>query len=413
MHTSGAIAWLFTLFVLIAGCEEPRQGRDANGVQDAATVRDSAGVRIVENSAATWAVPWRVAEQPSLTIGSVEGDPDHELDQVTGAVRFADGTIAVANAGRFQILFYNSAGDLTARAGGRGGGPGEFQNLEWIARFGADTLLALDVRSHRVSYFDSRGRLGRSVRMEPDARISLPRPVGFFADGSLLATHGMYALGGDPPIRVIRDSEPLFRYDTDGRTATLAGSFPGRERIIVPTAPAGGRLERRARPFGRETVFATSGNRFYVADNASYEIRVYSPDGRLVEIIRKEHAPLALADADITTFQDSVLADANESRRRQMRVLFERQPQPPETLPAYAPDIHIDSEGNLWILGSTLPGDRRSRWSVFSAEGRFLGMLDLSPGLKVLDIGSDYILGLRRNELDVEFVELYELRRGG
>lgn len=135
-----------------------------------------------------------MAEEPTLTIGSVEGDPNQELYQVTGALRLADGRVLVANAGTLELRFYDRVGSYLNSAGGRGGGPGEFQSLEWIARFGSDSILALDIRAHRVSYFDAEGRFGRSVRLEPNPENPFPRPVGFFADGSLLATKGMYVL---------------------------------------------------------------------------------------------------------------------------------------------------------------------------------------------------------------------------
>jgi hypothetical protein len=395
----------FALLALTAtGCESPDVQREAS------TARDSAGVRIVENVRGTWVTPWQVGSQPLLSIGSVAGDPDHELDQVTGAVGLPDGRIVVANAGRLELLFYDGHGNLLHRAGGRGGGPGEFRSLEWLARYGADSILALDVRGHRVSYFDTDGNFARSVRLEPNARIPFPRPVGFFADGSLLAIPGTFSLGGDPPVRVERTRDLLLRYESDGTSAILLGSFPGHEQVIVPTGPHGG-LERRRRPFGRATAFAAAGDRFYVADNDTYEIRVYSISGRQIQSIRKVAAPLTLEESDIRAFEDSVLAAADDRYLPQVRVLFENLPPPPRTYPAYAPDIHIDRDQNVWVRESSRPGQGRIEWSVFSAGGELQGAVNMPPGLEVLDIGADYILGLQRDTLDVEYVRKFSLQR--
>ena len=406
MISPPVLPWLVLLSWAALGCGEPSLP------QEASTARDSAGVRIVENLRGTWTIPWQVGVQPLLTIGSIGGDPDQELDQVTGAVRIAGDRIVVANGGRLELLFYDRDGNLLRRAGGRGGGPGEFQSLEWLSRYGSDSILALDVRGHRVSYFDAEGDFGRSVRLEPNAQIPFPRPVGFFGNGSLLATQGTYSLGGDPPVRAERTPEPLFRYESDGRTAILVGSFPGPEWVIgVPTGPRGD-LERRKRPFGCETAFAAAGDQFYVADNESYEIRVYSITGRLNQVIRKQVVSLALEQSHIRAFEDSTLAAASATGRRQMRVLFENLPPPPRTYPAFAPDIHVDGDLNVWVRESTRPGDGRFLWSVFSAGGELLGTVDMPPGVEVLDIGADYVLGLRRDELDVEYVQQFQLRRG-
>jgi hypothetical protein len=82
-------------------------------------------------------------------------------------------------------------------------------------------------------------------------------------------------------------------------------------------------------------------------------------------------------------------------------------------MPAYAPEIHVDSDLNLWVREYTRPGDREWSYSVFSADGVLLGTLRMPTALTILDIGADYVLGLRRDEFDVEYVQLHELRKGG
>jgi len=346
-----------------------------------------------------------------LTIGSISGNPEQELDQVTGAVGLPGGRIVVANGGRLELLFYDGDGDLLHRAGGRGSGPGEFQSLEWVARVGPDSVLALDVWGQRVSYFDGSGRFARSVRLKPNPRLPFPRPVGFFADGSFLGTPGTFALGGEPPAgRVERDLEPLFHISSDGRTSTEVGWFPGQERVVVPTGPRGN-LERRKRPFGRETTFAARGDRFYVADNERYEIRVFSEAGRLLQVIRKESVPFPLEAAEIQAYEDSVLATVDDEARPQMRVLFASLPPPPSTHPAFSPLIRVDNDLNLWIRETGRPGLQRSQWGVFSPAGEFLGLVEMPAGIEVLEIGDGHILGLHRDDLGVEYVQSFRLHR--
>ncbi len=378
--------------------------------QDGSAVRDSAGIRIVENQRGALTIPWQVDARPLLRIGSVTGDPDHELDRVSGAVRLSGGRIVIANGGSLELLYYGRDGYLLRRVGGRGGGPGEFLELEWLSRYGPDSILAFDVRNHRVSYFDSDGNFGRSVRLEPNAEIPVPRLVGFFADGSLLATHGAFVLGGDPPIRVERPAISLFRYEPDGNSAIPLASFPGPEWVIAPIGPVG-QWERRQRPFGRSTVFAAAGDRFYVGDNATHEIRAYSIDGRLIQVIRSVAVPLPIGDADIRAFEDSALATADARARRQLHSLFENLPPPPSTYPAFAPEVRVDDGLNVWVRETSRMGEARSEWSVFSAGGGLLCTVEMPPEINVLDIGDDYVLGLQRDSMDVEYVGLFHLHR--
>jgi len=99
---SGSSAWPLLLIWAVTACEArvPQQA--------ASSARDSAGVRIVENVAGSWTDPWQVDERPLVSIGSVSGDPDQELDQVVGAVGLPGDRIVVANGGRLELLFYDS-----------------------------------------------------------------------------------------------------------------------------------------------------------------------------------------------------------------------------------------------------------------------------------------------------------------
>ena len=403
------LAWVVVLFACTGG-----QNQDAAGAEGA-EVRDSAGVRIVENHEPSWDVPWTLSDEPSLIVGRAEGDAAHELYLVTGALRLAGGAVVVANAGTLDLRLYDRHGTYLRSFGGRGEGPGEFQSLEWISRSTSDSILALDVVAHRASYFDSAGRFGRSVRLEPSPEILWPRAVGFLADGSLLATQGAYVLGGELPVHSEREEQGLFLYQADGKTATRVGSFLGPEWDVVEVRfPSGTtQVERRSRLLGRATAYAAAHHRFYVADNDSYEIKVYSvAPPQLTLLIRKEHQHLVVTDADVRVVRDSLLASTSGVAQRMMRSSLENRPPPPSTMPAYAPEILVDSHLCLWVREYARPSDPRVTWSVFTEAGVFLGTVNTPTGMKILDIGIDYVLGVQRDDNDVEYVLLYDLTRG-
>jgi hypothetical protein len=188
------------------------------------------------------------------------------------------------------------------------------------------------------------------------------------------------------------------------------GTFLGVERVVVPSGP-GGRLERRRRPFGRETVFAVAGDRFYEGDNESYELRAYSMAGQLLQIIRKHGAHRVVTASDVDALEDSILDGSSGADRQQRLVILDRLPPHPETYPAYAAELYVDVDLNLWVRESAPPESDYSAWSVFSPEGRLIGTVDMPVRGRLLDVGADYLLLLRRDVLDVEYVELYRLRR--
>jgi hypothetical protein len=82
----------------------------------------------------------------------------------------------------------------------------------------------------------------------------------------------------------------------------------------------------------------------------------------------------------------------------------------PETMPAYR-SLLADLEGNLWVQEFRL-SEEAPEWSVFDSEGRYLGLVEIPADGTVTEIGSDYVLGVWRDELDTERVMKYELRKG-
>ena len=96
-----------------------------------ARVRDSAGVRIVENTDGIWQQgdAWSVGQAARLDIGSAEGDPAQQLFGVVGAARLPDGRVVVATAGSQALPFVAPAGNRLFARGRTGAGTGGVRAL--------------------------------------------------------------------------------------------------------------------------------------------------------------------------------------------------------------------------------------------------------------------------------------------
>ena len=83
----------------------------------------------------------------------------------------------------------------------------------------------------------------------------------------------------------------------------------------------------------------------------------------------------------------------------------------PQARPPHS-QLLLDVGGNLWArLGPTEGGGGASiDYLVFDPEGKLLGTVALPP-IEVLEIGEGYVLGVYRDELEVEFVQLYDLTK--
>jgi hypothetical protein len=73
----------------------------------------------------------------------------------------------------------------------------------------------------------------------------------------------------------------------------------------------------------------------------------------------------------------------------------------------------VDAEGNLWVQEWKVVPYERRRFSIFDPDGRLVAAVTTPEGLRITDIGADYVLGVWRDENGVEFVRLHTLRSGG
>jgi len=85
-----------------------------------------------------------------------------------------------------------------------------------------------------------------------------------------------------------------------------------------------------------------------------------------------------------------------------------------EHLPAFAA-VREDRLDHLWVYEYEAPGEETpgTLFTVFDPEGRVLGFFELPERMGILEIGEDYILARVRDDLGVDYVQVWPLQRGG
>ncbi len=397
-------------FLPIAIVALPLAGCGHGDATAASAVRDSAGVRIVRNAGPRWSSGrgWRLDRTPELAIGSEEGPEDQQLYRVAGALRLPDGLVAVANAGSNEIRFYGAEGKLVARAGANGAGPGEFRDLTGLYRDGPDSIYAWDSDLGRVSVFTNAGVYARSFAVPRIPGYSGSVVLGPLGGRGLLVYTGRGITITDPRRGVVRDSLFLFRLSADGvRVDTLGKVLGGEGYVRDVTTGAGHGFIATGAPFGRRTVFAVSDSRFFVGTEDDYEIAVRSADGSLDRLLRFDRPSRQVTSTDVAAMKRQQVGHVNGNMRREIEKSLDEAPVP-ATMPAYGGMI-ADAAGDLWVAEYRTPGTSGTRWLVFDADGRLLGPVNGPDHFTALDIGDDYVLGVRKDEMDVEHVELYRI----
>jgi hypothetical protein len=233
---------------------------------------------------------------------------------------------------------------------------------------------------------------------------------GMFASGSPLVWNSEWNV--DMPNGLYRFPLNYFSVGLDGSVETDFGSFPGDETVYNSRAMEGGTMVTSTpRPFSRSAVAAVSGRSFFYGSQDSYEIRVLDQSGELSRIIRRDKAPAPVTDAQVEAVLAEMVDEADDDdQSREFRRMFREAPIPEEH-PAHGA-IYADKLGFLWVEEYRLPGEESRITTVFDPEGRVVETLVLPPGLRIEEIGEDYILGVYRDELGVEYLRSYDLTRG-
>lgn len=447
------LAPLLALFA--AGCSDTPEELPP----PAFTVTDSAGVRIVVNSAPQWGEGegWQVTADPVLTLGTVDYPVEQQFQRLGEVTRLSDGTVVVLEIEDAQLRAFDPAGALLWTAGGIGDGPGEtrpygdtravltrlpgdtlqLQNGQARVRFSADGDLLEHVK---VNYGRFR-RWGQIFLQYCPFDAYFLQDAIVFCDTALLS-----ASGSDSPTReqtIMRTDWSLDRLDTLGTffravrasvEMDYSALFAGPEYDLVREQFGGRRTRRVTSPLGPRGILRVGvRDRPWLlsARNDRYRIEVWDIlTGALSMVVERRAPRRARTEEEATRVlqwgvvmlpgNDRADLDPSDDRWAALDSV------------SIAEDFLLDDLGFLWVRRSPSPseGDEGltseftdytgEQWTiprpsglhdVFRPDGVYLGTVQLPHDLEVMEIGEDYVLGKTTDDLDIEYVRVYGLSR--
>ena len=365
--------------------------------------QDSADVLIVENPRPPDGsrLGWQIGPEAAVSIGRLEGEDPYLLYGATDATRLSDGRIVVVNLATLELRVFDEAGTHLDTWGGEGEGPNEFEGpITEIARLPGDTVMVWDQGYPVVSVVDPTGEVARRFEVQEltELRGDAMRPVAVLRDGSILTSPTPAFYGTDVLVEL---------RDVEGGLKSSLGRHAGMERHID--------LENRivyTVIFGRRLIREAWGDLSIVTPNTRYEIRAFAQDGSLARIVRREHVMRAPTDAHVEGYIEARIPEtADAETRAREREGFAPVPVS-DHLPAFT-SMMADGLDHLWVEEYEAPGEELPGviWCVFDPDGEVLGFVETPEGLLIYEIGEDYILGRVRDEMDVEFIQVWPLER--
>lgn len=368
---------------------------------DLATVRDSAGVAIVEHApGAVEAVErWTTGEEATLRIGVAEGDPAYQFFRVADVLAMEDGRVVVVDQGARALRMYGPDGSFLTTHGRDGEGPGEYRQPVALWPLPGDSLAVFDRQSRQVTVLSDRLGFGRVERVT----MLGPNPVlqdGTLAGGLLLGTSGQPEEGeeGIVPLH-------LWRLGVTQPLADPVLTVPGLERV-----------GRYWPIYGWTTRAAASGSRLLVGTGREAEVAEYEvgPDGSaaLRRLIRWPAEAEPVGDGDFEAYFRAYVERTRTTPENEagLRQSLEDVPVA-ATKPVYN-ELKLDAAGNLWVRDYVFPWQvvpPETEWTVFAPDGRVRARATLPARFLPFEIREEDVLGLEHDGTDVQRVVVLPL----
>ncbi len=168
--------------------------------------------------------------------------------------------------------------------------------------------------------------------------------------------------------------------------------------------------------FDGEPDVDAGGTTIAITPGRDPEVRLLDEQFRVSRIIRWIDEDREVTRADVQAWREEYI---RQQRGRdfgdyaailgpQVEVLVSDDRPVADLFPA-ASSVMVARDGRIWVRRYRRPQET-TRWLAFEPDGRFLCHLDRIPGLEnAYEFGADYILGSRRDALDIESAVMYEL----
>lgn len=347
----------------------------------------------------------RIVFEEDLTIGVAEGDENYMFG---GRVYFNvddEDNFYVNDWDKRLIKKFDPQGKYLLSFGRRGQGPGEFQNV-WVPRFDKDNnLYVSDYVSRRISFFNKGGKFLRQMKIPDGLRDVHINSKGFF---------------------IARQSTSI-EEPSGYKNIIVLGLFDDKLDLITEIHRQTWELKHSSGTSGRDAksraqfladllgvdVFKPSVSYVLAKDDflyfgypEKYEIRVYSPDGKLARVIHREYDPIKVIKKhieDFISYQENEFfrfVPTPEDIKKKAYQLIKY----PKYIPAYQ-RFTLMENGWLVVIVDSIENEY-TLMDVFDQEGKYIAQFKTTVPTGGLFFKNSKAYALA-TENDYKFVERY------
>jgi hypothetical protein len=395
------VGTLLSVVAVLGGCDP---GSAASPVM----ARDSLGIAILEINLAQIDGWGQVQPSPEWIIGADESlGSDLALHDVVD-VAVAEGIVWIAHRSSQEVVGVPLDGGHVIRLGGAGDGPGEFRRLSRVWSVGPGRVGAFDHAQQRYVEFTGSGDLTLELRLRSSSESGdLPDlyRVGGHSDEPVFYQALMTGLSATPTAGPYRGRGPLVRLaDPPDTIAWVNGTT-----TFVGEQVAGAVI------FGATSHVAEGRDGVWVGDSARPEVVMWSEGAKPARIVRwNEAGPQPVNASRRDQFWDRLARSSPDGDREMMGqlrdvVVFA------ETVPEFG-SLRVSPDGLVWVGGYVDPEYGlleepwpAQKWVVLDVAAEAAGTIKTPSGLRVLQVGRDFVAGVHTGALGVQTVRLHRI----
>src|ERR1041384_839829 len=389
---------LATLTVASGACTRPERAETALQVQRD-TVGDTVFVRTIAGS--LWRGQARLEEE--LSIGAREGADEYMFGEVTAITPDGAGGFYVFDRQVPALRHFDHGGRFIKTLGGEGEGPGEYKSIVGMALRRDGRLTVFDAENHRIVLYEVDGTPSEHWRINSSLYVGQALLVD-----SMDQTYVKILTEWGQPLRW---PWPIGLLHIDARGRVVDTMRPPRIEG-EPQAPWG--------PLSPEKVWALDPYATVVGVNDRYAFEIRKPNGQDVRVSR-QYRPLPVSGDEWRAYE------ARRAWKNKHEEPSEPPPTTPRTKPAYRA-FTVAQDGRIWVrrympvsplevkpssdpnAPPPFPFTEQVGFDVFDADGVYLGEVLVPPKTDIYWIGTDELYGVRRGDLDEEYVVRLRLR---
>ncbi|MCJ7582537.1 MAG: 6-bladed beta-propeller [Candidatus Aminicenantes bacterium] len=333
------ISILFLIFFLIVSSSYSQQKTEWLG-----KIEYEDGVKVIKNSIKPIYSKYVLHLEEDLSIGEVAGKEEYMFSRISGISVDREERIYVLDYSEANIKVFNKNGDYLKTIGRKGQGPWEMTSPFSICITKKNEIVVQDLNNHQISFFSLEGRYLKAIST-----------AELIIVGSVIDTRGNI-------IRIISTTWPdtqivelkKFNSELDYLYSFCSFSLPRR-------SPA-------YNPFNPEICWAlTVDDEVFCGYSENYEIKVFSSDGKLIRIIRKDYEPVRITPEEIERIKKTLPGP--------MRLDI------PKNHAAYR-DLTIDEEGRCYVRSwEKDPVTKGYYLDIFDSEGIYIAKVPIEVNL--------------------------------